>query len=200
VTSRPRSVEKVEREYHRALIEDAYARARDEAAPLLVAGDIEHAADHYNRLNDLLLQVENDPVLQPLRPVLEGRRIGDFARAKMEMMDTIRKGLEAAAAAEKAGNLAGAASAYAALVRRFELISFDRVFTIPLRVETVPSGARIEMNGRIVGPSPTVVRYGWGSQAVVTASADGFETQSVTLRTADPNPEPLVRVALAPAT
>jgi outer membrane protein assembly factor BamB/tetratricopeptide (TPR) repeat protein len=199
IASRARSLEKGAREYHRALIEDAYERARIDAGPLLVAGDLDRAEACYARLASLLKAVDDDPVLQPLRGSLESRRIPEFARAKTETMSTIREGIRAATEAEKAGNLAGAAAAYASLVKRFDLIAFDRVFTIPLRVESVPPGAHVALNGRDAGTAPAIVRYGWGAQAVLTVSADGYETASLTIRTADPDPQPVLRVPLGPS-
>jgi hypothetical protein len=134
----------------------------------------------------LVSQVDHEDALRPLKEGMDRRGIREFAVSKTVMMATIREGLAAAKAAEEGGNLAGAASTYATLVQQFPLVRFDEVFTIPVRVTTVPSGARVSVNGKEVGPSPCVIRYGWGSQVVVNADAPGFDTASVALATARP--------------
>ena len=72
------------------------------------------------------------------------------------------------------------------------------MFTFPLRVETVPAGAAVEVNGAPSGPAPVLLRYGWGSQTVLTVTADGFKTATVIVKTTEPKPSSTLRVPLVP--
>jgi outer membrane protein assembly factor BamB len=198
-TGRVKDVEQASRELHKAKVSEAYESARIEAASALVRGELDRAEELYRALHGLLLATDTDPALAPLREAIDRRGIREFSAAKVEMIDSIRNGIAAASAAESTGNLAGAAAAYASLVRQFPLVRFDEVFTIPVRVQTTPPGARVSLNGKEVGASPVLVRYGWGSQAVLTVSAEGFQTSSVALRTAESKPEPEIRVSLSPS-
>jgi hypothetical protein len=198
-TSRGKDVEQAYRELHRAKISEAYERARIEAGSALVRGEIDAAEELYRALHRLVLATDTDPALLSLRETIDRRGIREFSLSKVEMIDSIRNGIAAASAAESAGNLAGAAAAYATLVKQFPLVRFDEVFTIPVRVVTTPPGARVALNGKDAGASPVLVRYGWGSQAVLTVNADGFEPGSLVLRTAEGKPESEVRVSLMPA-
>jgi len=196
-TRRP-DVEAARREHHRLVIFAAYEKARIDASGLLVRGSIDAAEAHYARLRALVDQVDDDEILRPLKEGIDRRGIREFALSKTAMMGTIREGLAAAKAAEDGGNLGGAAGTYAALVQQFPLVRFDEVFTIPVRVTTVPPGALVSVNGKEVGPSPCVIRYGWGSQVVVNADASGFETASLALATAEPHPKGEARITLMP--
>ncbi len=188
------------REHHRLLVLHAYEKARVEASGFLVRGSLDAAEAVYARLMALVSQVEHEEALRPLKEAMDRRGIPTFAANKTAMMAQIREGLAAAKAAEEGGNLAGAAGTYATLVQQFPLVRFDEVFTIPVRVTTVPSGARVSVNGKEIGPSPCVIRYGWGSQMVLNAEAPGFETASVALATAEPRPKGEARIALLPTT
>ena len=198
VAARPKEVDRARRELHRVRILSAYEKARVDAAGVLARGDLDAAEAYYRRLDSLLTQMDEDPAYRPLKDSIERRGILEFAHGKGEMMASIRKGLTAARAAEDSGNLAGAASSYAALAKQFPLVKFDAVFTIPVRVESIPPGATVAINGQISGPAPTVVRYGWGSQAIVTVDAEGYEAASIVLKTSEREPDPLVRVTLTP--
>ncbi len=191
-------VDRARRELHRMRLTAAYEAARIEAASALVHGDLDAAERDYAALGDLVDAIDGDPVLRPLKDLVDRRGILEYSHSKTEMVRTIRKGLDAATAAEGAGNLKAAAAAYATLVDQFPLVQFDKVFTVPVRVSSTPPGAKVAVNGHEVGPSPVVVRYAWGSQAVVTVAADGYEVGSVALRTADPQPEVEIQVALTP--
>ena len=202
VAARPRDVERARRELHRAMVVDAYDRARIDAIKILVRGDLDGAEACYAKLVKLLADVETDPVLRPLKEALEKRGIVDFARNRSEMLRNIREGLKAAHESEASGNLAGAATAYAQLAAQFPQVRFDTVFTIPVRVTTTPPTARVALNGQ---PFPsdadgsTVLRYGWGAPVTVTVTAPGFDTTAIVLKTSDPHPEGEVHVRLAPA-
>jgi hypothetical protein len=124
--------------------------------------------------------------------------VRDFVEARRRAMATIRSGLEAAVAAEQAGDLGGAAQVYAGLVRDHPFVRFDDIFTIPLRIHSLPAGAEVAVNGRTQGKAPVVIRYGWGSRTVVTLSAPNFDTASVVLKTSDEKPTGSLRVPLVP--
>jgi hypothetical protein len=191
-------VEALERELLRGEVFDAYDRARVDAARLLAGGHLEEAGKIYGRLADLVKKAERDPASHALVEEIQRRGIADFAEARQRSMSAIRAGLEAAAAAEAAGDLAGAASIYAKLVSDHPFVRFEEVFTIPLRVESLPAGAEVALNGKPQGRAPVLLRYGWGSKTVVTVSAPGFDTASLVLRTSEMKPEALLRVSLVP--
>jgi tetratricopeptide (TPR) repeat protein len=187
----------VERELLRVEVGDAYDRAV-KAQALLATGRLDEAEAIYTRLSELVARAEADPGSASLLEEIERRGVRDFAIARRRSMAGMRRGLEAASAAEKAGDLSGAASIYAKLVADYPFVRFDEVFTIPVRVQSLPAGAEVALNGKPLGKAPLVARYGWGSRTVVTVSATGFDTASVVLRTADPKPEGLLKVSLVP--
>lgn len=199
VLSRAGDVHKVRVEFHRGLLGAAYERSRIEAAKLLARGDLDGAQAIYGRLAALVAEVHATPVLEPLVSHVDRRGIEEFSRTKTEMMGAIRRGIAAAQAAEEAGNLEGAATTYASLVNQFPVVRFDEVFTIPMRVESTPPGARVFVNRKEAGLAPLIVRYGWGSQTVVTIQAEGYDTASIVVKTSELRPEANVRVALTPA-
>ncbi len=198
IARRGKDVERAFRELHRARLLDAHRRARDSAPGALVRGRLEEAETAYRELDALVTALDTDPRLLPLKDRFERRGIVEFSRSRMDMMARMRRGIETAKASEANGDLAGAAGAYGAIVKEFPLFKFDEVFTFPLRVTSVPPGARVSINGREAGRAPIVVRYGWGSASTLTLSAPGFETKSVALRTGDANPVPEIRVPLDP--
>ncbi len=199
VLSRPGDVHKMRVEYHRALLGASYERSRIEAAKLLAHGDLDGAQAIYGRLAALVAEVHATPVLEPLVSHVDRRGIEEFARAKVEMLGAIRRGIAAAQAAEEAGNLEGAATTYANLVNQFPIVRFDEVFTIPMRVESTPPGAKILVNRKEAGTAPLIVRYGWGSQTVLTIQAEGYDAVSIVVKTSELRPEANLRVSLTPA-
>ena len=152
----------------------------------------------YERLERLVKQVAADPQMVKLMTNLERRRVPSWLRTKRAQIADIRANLKAAKAAEDAGDLASAAHAYVGLIRKYEYIRFETVFSIPMRVTTIPPGTAIAVNGEPAGMSPTIIRYAWGSQTTVTASASGYEPSTVLLRTADDDPETDLVLRLGP--
>ena len=72
------------------------------------------------------------------------------------------------------------------------------MFSLPLQVTTIPAGAFIQVNGENVGKSPLIIRYAWGSQTTVTATATGYAPETMLLRTADHDAETSVSLNLGP--
>jgi tetratricopeptide (TPR) repeat protein len=192
------NAEAVEREWLRVEIQATYERCRTEVPRLLAMGKLDDAEAVYDLLAEQLAKVGTGPAWKSLRSEVEQRGIDAFVEQRRKGMRGVREGLKAAAAAEKAGDLASAASVYAALVIEHPSIGFDSVFTFPLRVESVPAGAQVEVNGTPAGAAPVLLRYGWGSQTVVTVAADGFRTSTTVVRTTEAKPSGTLRVALVP--
>jgi outer membrane protein assembly factor BamB/tetratricopeptide (TPR) repeat protein len=157
-------------------LDAAYEACRVESPRLLVAGRIADASACYESLGGLLARIETDPVLQPLRDRVTQRQIPQFLAERRGVVADIRRSLEGAAAAEEAGDLDAAARVYASLAKKYFYVRFENVFRLPLLVESVPSGARVAVDGEDVARTPTVVRYRWGSKSTVTISAPGYDT------------------------
>ena len=197
--TRPADVRRARVEYHKRLLSEAYERARIESAKLLAHGDLDGAEAIYGKLDGLVAEVGSSPVLEPLREFVERRGISEFSRARADSMGAIRRGIAAAKAAEDAGNLEGAATTYASIVGQFPGVRFDGIFSIPVRVETVPPGAMVFVNRKEAGLSPLVVRYGFGSPTVLSVQAAGYDAASVVLKTSETKPESALRISLSPA-
>lgn len=199
--SRADDVVRLRRETHRLRIDEAYDRARTEGIRLLARGELANAEGVFATLAALVDQIHTDADLTALREVVERRGILQAVQERTATMQAVREGLRAAQEAERTGNLRGAASQYAKLVRQFPEIRFDTLFTVPLRVTTVPPAATVSLNGRAVERTPAgmaVVRYGWGSAATVSVAAEGYEPASVVLETSTERPDAELRVQLAP--
>jgi tetratricopeptide (TPR) repeat protein/outer membrane protein assembly factor BamB len=202
VTSRAGDVIRLAREHHRLRIEETSERARTEGDRQLARGDLDAAEACFRDLAELISAVEKDADLRPLLEPIERRGYVELSRSRSAMVARIREGLAAGAEAERTGNLRGAASQYARLVRQFPEVRFDSVFTVPLRITTVPPLASVTLNGRPVARSDnggTIVRYGWGAPATVSVQSPGYEPASVVLETSAERPEAEIKVRLAPA-
>jgi outer membrane protein assembly factor BamB len=181
-------------------LEDDYEVCREDAPKMLVAGRLDEADECYVRLEKRLEQFQQDPVLQPLHEEAVKRQIPQFLRDRRSQIAEIHRGIEAAKAAERADDFAAAGRIYADLAKRYWFVRFENVFAVPLRVETVPAGARVSVDGREVGTSPLTVRYTWASQTSVTVDAPGFQPATEVLDTTDAAPvaKIVVRLTLKP--
>ncbi|HVG94770.1 MAG TPA: PQQ-binding-like beta-propeller repeat protein [Planctomycetota bacterium] len=201
VSGRAGDLDAARRELHRALVVDAYEKARSEAVKALARGDLDGAEACYGRLEALLAQVDVDPVLRPLADYVKKRGVAAFARARADTLRDLRRTLAAAEAAEQAGDVEGAAVAYARISEQHPGIRFDDVFTIPLRVVPTPPQAVVALDGKSAAPradGSVVVRYGWGAAPTLTVTAEGFEPRSVVLETTAGKPSGRMDVRLVP--
>ncbi len=180
-------------------VEDADRACREDAPKLMVGGHLDQADALYARLESLLTTYASEPAYARLIEAVTKRQLPQLIRDRRAQIADIRAQLAAAAEAEARGDVPDAVRRYAHLVKEHWLIRFENVFTLPLRVETVPAGARIMLAGREIGISPAIVRYAWGSEASITLHAPGYADGLHTLLTAEDKPPSKVSIALTPA-
>lgn len=179
-------------------LEEADRRCREDAPKLMVSGHLDQADACYARLEALMIRYKGDDVYGRLVEGLERRQLPQLLTERRTQIADIRTRLAAAQEAEDAGDLEKAVASYAALVKEYWLIRFENVCTLPLRVESTPPGARVLMDGREIGRTPTIVRYAWGSETSIRLEADGFVAADQPLRTAEDKPPSSLHVALVP--
>ena len=179
-------------------IEEADRRCREDAPKLMVAGHLDQADACYARLETLMTRYGGDEVYGSLVAGLQRRQLPQLIKERRAQIADIRKRLARAQDAEDDGDLEKAVGLYAALVKEYWLIRFENVCTLPLRIETTPPGARVFIDEREIGRSPTIVRYAWGSETTVRIEAEGFLTAAQPLRTAEDEPPSSLHVSLAP--
>ncbi|MBI3271042.1 MAG: PQQ-binding-like beta-propeller repeat protein [Planctomycetes bacterium] len=91
-----------------------------------------------------------------------------------------------AQAAEEAGRYAEARDRLRKLFAGYKRAPAARDLTLPLRVETIPPGARVYKDGTLAGESPLTLRLRPGKACEVRAEARGFLPFTRTVREADP--------------
>jgi len=180
-------------------IEEADRRCREDAPKLMVGGHLVQADAVYERLEMLIALYKNNPIYAKLIDSLVRRQIPDFIADRRKTIRDIREDLAAAEAAEKRGDLEKSVRIRARLIQEYWLIRFEKVFTFPLLIRTVPPGANVLIDGRPAGRSPAIVRYAWSSDATVQVGAPGWTSRDVALRTADRDPSWEMEIRLAPA-
>lgn len=179
-------------------VDDLYTQCRTEASRLLVAGRLDAADACYTALEDKVASLAGDSRLTPLLEEVAKRRIPEFIADRRAMISEIRQGLQGAKAAEEAGDLAAAVKAYIAVARRFWHIRFENVIRLPMRVTSVPVGARVRINGEDAGVTPVIVHYPWATQITVTVDAPAYETATHVVMAGETNPPSEVALPLAP--
>ncbi|MDJ0974793.1 MAG: PQQ-binding-like beta-propeller repeat protein [Planctomycetota bacterium] len=177
-----------------------FDRCTKEAPALLVGGRLDEADELYIELETLVKNIEKTPDLEPVRERIERLRIHRFLKDRRGMIAGIRRDLEAAEAAEAEGDLEAAVQIYTGLVQRHWQIRFENVFTLPLTVASVPSGADILVNGKKVGQTPTLIRYPWGSQTTVVVRAEGYDAVTTVIQGVDEEPPTTLDARLPLAT
>ena len=121
-------------------LERAERMIRENAPALVVNGKLDEADALYGELSTLVDKVAADPLMARIMVNLERRRVPAWLRTKRSQIADIRANLKAARAAEDAGDLKSAAHAYVGLIRKYEYIRFETVFSLPMMVRTVPPG------------------------------------------------------------
>lgn len=111
------------------------------------------------------------------------REVKDFAIAWKARAEAYRSGAEdvrkQAGEARTQGRLGEARELTARLLAEFPRSKAAREAGWPFRVETVPAGARLFVNGRACATTPQVVEVPPGSAAAIRVELAGFETASV---------------------
>jgi outer membrane protein assembly factor BamB len=180
-------------------VEEADRRCKEEAPKLMVGGRFAEADVLYGRFESLLQQYAADPqTYGALLENLDRRQIPTFLHERRSQIADIGNRLATAKAAEARGDLETAVAAYASLIKQYWLIRFENVFTMPMRVESVPRGGAVYLNDALVGTSPAVVRYTWGSEATVRVEAPGWEPAVHTLHTTEEIPTHTLRALMRP--
>ena len=177
-------------------IEEADRRCREEAPKLMVAGQLDRADKIYAHLQTLLQEYATEPLYAPVLERVTRRQLPELIAERRAQISDIRRRITTAKAAETAGDLPEAVRLYADLVETYWLIRFDSVLTLPLNVESVPSGARVLQGGQEVGRTPTIVRYPWGSTGSITVEAPGYESRVYAITTKGGTPPSTVRLGL----
>nr|MDJ0523249.1 PQQ-binding-like beta-propeller repeat protein [Planctomycetota bacterium] len=180
-------------------VEEADRRCREEAPALMVAGQIDRADAIYAHLETLLQEYATDPIYAPLIERVSRRQLQRLISDRRDQIKDIRQRMKQAQAAETAGDLEEAIRLYADMVSTYWLIRFENVFTLPLKVESVPAGARVTHGGEVLGRTPVIVRYPWGSTGKIKLEAPGYEAREHDLTARGGTPAHQVMLALAPA-
>src|SRR5690606_11672771 len=76
--------------------------------------------------------------------------------------------------ATRNGDLSTAQGALRMLKQQHPDIPFEQLTRLPLRVETVPPGATVRLEGEAVGTAPLVTSYRPDGETVVRIELDGF--------------------------
>jgi len=180
-------------------IEKADRCCREDASALMVSGHLDEADAIYARMEALLATYGDNATYAHLIDEIKRRQLPQLIRKRRAQVKDIRERIGRAKTAEAKEDFAAAVAIYAALVKEYWLIRFDSVFTLPLRVETVPSGALVTVGGHEVGGTPVTVRYAWGSEVAMTLRAPGYAAVERMLRTAEEHPASRLAIALEPA-
>lgn len=181
-------------------VDALFDRCTKEAPALLVGGRLDEADALYVELDELVKRILADERMLPVAKRIERLRIERFVRERRDIIAGIHRDLAAARSAEKSEDYGAAAQIYAGLVKRHWQIRFENVFTLPLRVTSVPAGAEVLVNGKPAGTTPLVVRYPWGAQTNVQLKATGYATRANVIDGAGAEPTSELDVRLQPET
>ncbi len=179
-------------------LEEAYHLCKTEAPRLYVSGRLDEADQIYASLQTIIERIEGKDKHERLWRSVERRRLPEFLHDRRSQIAKIKNDLAGAKAAEDAGDLESAVRAYAGLIKQYGVVRFENVFTMPLRVSSVPAGAKVSINGKESGVTPMIVRYVWGSQTTLTLDAPGYQTTTELLRTAESRPPTELMLRMPP--
>lgn len=102
-------------------------------------------------------------------------------REQITRNETICQGLAAAQAATEAGDFAAAQTAYRGLRKAFPELPFDRMVQLPLKIDSQPQGATLQINGKAIGSTPYLHTFLPAEQTTLQVILDGFTPDAVTI-------------------
>jgi len=103
----------------------------------------------------------------------------------VESNETICRLMDALSAATKAGDHTTARQQLTALKTQFPLVPFDKIVRMPLRVESLPTGARVTCDGADVGVTPLLLSLTPAEVHKVGVERDGFRPAYTTVTGSD---------------
>ena len=180
-------------------LDAAQQRCNQEAAALLTEGKLDEADAIHATLEELIKRIDGTDELAPLREEIDRRRLRAYVETRRGRIASIKEQIASALALEKRGEFDAAADMYGALVREHWQIRLENVFTVPLRVASIPSGARITINGKRIGRTPCMVRYRWGSRTLLRLDAPGYKTLVHVMEKRGEKPATKLTLALEPS-
>jgi tetratricopeptide (TPR) repeat protein len=180
-------------------LDAAQQRCNQEAAALLTEGKLDEADAIHAALEELIKRIDGTDELEPLREEIDRRRLRAYVSTRRSRISSIKEQIASAQALEARGEFDAAADMYGALVREHWQIRLENVFTVPLRVASIPAGARVTINGQLIGRSPCMVRYRWGSRTLLRLDAPGYKTLVHVMEKRGDRPETKLTLALEPS-
>ena len=198
ITDRAADVAACRRHLALSEVEVEHDRCRTEAAVLLVNGDLEGAEAIYRRLRTMVDRLDQDPELRDLVPELRRRGILQFLIDREKEVASIRGMITSAIRAEGDDDLDTAVEIYTKLADQYYWIRFENVIELPIRIETVPAGAVVTMQGQRVGVTPLVAHYRWATQSTIQLAAPGCKSETRIVGTRRAKPVARLTVPLMP--
>jgi tetratricopeptide (TPR) repeat protein len=95
---------------------------------------------------------------------------------------TICRLLEALSKATERGDFPAAQQQFRALTLGFPEIPFATIARLPLRIESLPTGANVECNGMVIGQSPCTLAYLPADENAITVTMPGFQAERTVIR------------------
>lgn len=102
----------------------------------------------------------------------------------VESNETICRLLDALNAATKAGDHTTARQHLTALTSQFPAVPFNKIVRVPLRIDSLPSGAKVRCNGADVGVTPLLLAVTPADVHKIGVELDGFRPVSTTISAA----------------
>ncbi|HZN39098.1 MAG TPA: DUF4388 domain-containing protein [Planctomycetota bacterium] len=106
-------------------------------------------------------------------------------QAHVESNETICRLMDALNAATKAGDHATARQQLATLTTKFPQVPFDRIVRLPVRIDSLPNGAKVICNGADVGVTPLLLALSPADVHKIGVELDGFRPVQTTISGAD---------------
>jgi len=184
----------------RLSIDEAIRAARTEGRKALQVCDFERARQLYQQAFDLADAVADEAPRErfiELIAHLDRTNVLGEARDRIAMIDLVVRTLAQVEKLRAAGDAPAAYRLFRPLVASQHLVQFERRYGMPFRVESIPDGAEVSVNGKVVGRTPVDVELPIVEPAQVKISRKGFEAAEVTLQTLDPGLDGLLQRSLA---
>lgn len=169
------AAESLAQEYAGALAKNEHQRRLDPLFQRAVeregAFDFRSALAHYRELEQ---HTKDDPAML------------EHFRERVARNAAIVQWLDLMQAATAAGDHATALQHLKALRQTYQDVPFDRFARLPLRIDSVPSGARVRVNGKELGDTPLLVERAPGTAMAFEVALPGFEPHQATLQGDEP--------------